>query len=145
MEASADRVSQQEMTLRHTPLARSSARQGSQRIEPDAKVLLQSLPSGACFWLSLETPSILGRNASSPQEDALDLSHLAYRHPLSRRHCVLRRCGVRLTVTDLGSAYGTYLNGDRLLPGQEYEVANGDRLVLGTLHLAIYFVDLRRM
>ena len=144
MEASADRVIKTEMMLHHAPLTRSGAHQGSQRIERDAKVLLQSLPSGACFWLSLESPIILGGNASFPQEDALDLSHLAYRHHLSGRHCALQRCGVRLTVTDLESAYGTYLNGDRLLPGQEYEVANGDRLVLGTLHLAIYFVDLRQ-
>jgi pSer/pThr/pTyr-binding forkhead associated (FHA) protein len=144
MEASADSVGKTEMKLRHTPLARSSARQGSQRIERDTKVLLQSLPSGACFWLALETPIILGRNANPAEEDVLDLAYLDYRHHLSTRHCALRRCGGHLTVTDWGSAYGTYLNGDRLLPGQEYGVANGDRLVLGSLHLAIYFVDLRR-
>jgi pSer/pThr/pTyr-binding forkhead associated (FHA) protein len=142
MEASADRVSKPDMTPRHTPLTRSIARRDGQRIEQDTKVLLQSLPSGACFWLSLETPIILGRNASFRQEDGLDLSHFAYRHHLSRRHCALQRCGARLIVTDLGSAYGTYLNGERLLPGQEYGVADGDRLVLGTLHLAVYFVDL---
>lgn len=56
MEASADRVGKTEMKLRHTPLARPSACQGSQRLECDAKVLLQCLPSGACFWLALETP-----------------------------------------------------------------------------------------
>ena len=144
MEASADRLSRTGITLRHTPLARSGARQSGQRIEPGVKVLLQSLPSGACFWVSLETPTILGRNASLPQGDALDLSHLDNRHHLSTRHCTLQRRGARLTVTDWGSAYGTYLNGDRLLPGQEYGVADGDRLVLGTLHLAVYFIDLGR-
>jgi hypothetical protein len=143
MEASAGRLSKTEMTLRHTPLARSSASQSGQRVEPDTKILLQCLPSGACFWLSLEIPTILGRNASFPQEDALDLSHLDYRQHLSNRHCTLQRRGVHVTVTDWGSAYGTYLNGERLLPGHEYGVADGDRLVLGTLHLAVYFVDLR--
>jgi hypothetical protein len=143
MEASAGRLSKTEMTLRHTPLARSSASQSGQQVEPDTKILLQCLPSGACFWLSLEIPTILGRNASFPQEDALDLSHLDYRQHLSNRHCTLQRRGVHVTVTDWGSAYGTYLNGERLLPGHEYGVADGDRLVLGTLHLAVYFVDLR--
>ena len=142
MEASVDRLRRTGITLRHTPLARSGARQNGQRIEAGVKVLLQCLPSGACFWLSLEHPTILGRNASFPQGDALDLSHLDNRHHLSSRHCTLQRRGTRLIVTDWGSAYGTYLNGERLLPGEEYGVTDGDRLVLGTLHLAVYFVDL---
>jgi pSer/pThr/pTyr-binding forkhead associated (FHA) protein len=142
MDARAEGANRTELTLRHTPLTRSGVSHGSQRIERGAKVLLQCLPSGACFWLSLDNPIILGRNDSFPEENILDLSHLDCRHHLSSHHCTLRRHGVRLTVTDWGSAFGTYLNGDRLLPGQEYRVADGDRLVLGTLHLAVYFINL---
>jgi pSer/pThr/pTyr-binding forkhead associated (FHA) protein len=144
MEASTDGTNKTELTLRHTPLTRSGVSQGSQQIERGAKVLLQCLPSGACIWLSLDNPITLGRNDSFPEENTLDLSHLDNRHHLSRHHCMLRRHGLRVTVTDWGSAFGTYLNGEKLLPGQEYGVADGDRLVLGTLHLAIYFVNLRR-
>ena len=142
MEASTDRANKTDLTLRHTPLTRSGVSQGNQKVERDTKVLLQCLPSGACIWLSLDNPIILGGNESFPEADILDLSYLDNRHHLSKHHCTLRRRGLCVTVTDWGSAYGTFLNGDRLLPGMEYAVADGDRLVLGTLHLAVYFINL---
>ncbi len=47
----------------------------------------------------------------------------------SRRHAVLRRAGQRLTVTDLGSANGTFLNGERVEGSRVLNV--DDRLFIG--------------
>jgi predicted component of type VI protein secretion system len=47
----------------------------------------------------------------------------------SRRHAVLRRSGQRLTVTDLGSANGTFLNGERVEGTRLLSV--DDRLFIG--------------
>ena len=56
-------------------------------------------------------------------------------HPLhiSRKHVELRLCpeGKRLTVRDLRSANGSFLNGDRL-GLEETEWTGGDRLQIGT-------------
>jgi hypothetical protein len=47
----------------------------------------------------------------------------------SRRHAVLRRAGQRVTVTDLGSANGTFLNGERVEGTKLLSV--DDRLFIG--------------
>ena len=47
---------------------------------------------------------------------------------LSRRHCRLVRAGDEITLTDLGSLNGTFVNG---VPVRERQLAHGDRLRLG--------------
>jgi len=97
-------------------------------------VVLQVLPSDAQLWLSLDHPVTLGRTTLVNREDLLDLTSLdGYRLGISRRHCCLERRDTSLTLTDLGSANGTYLN------GEVYVVADGDQLILGMLHMTIFF------
>jgi len=57
-------------------------------------------------------------------------------HPADRgvstQHAVLRIHDSVLTVTDLGSTNGTYLNGDnRLAEGEETPLVDGDRIHIG--------------
>ncbi|WP_101952505.1 FHA domain-containing protein [Mycobacterium sp. 3519A] len=57
-------------------------------------------------------------------------------HPVDRgvssQHAVLRIHQSVLTITDLGSTNGTYLNGDnRLAEGEETPLADGDRIHIG--------------
>jgi pSer/pThr/pTyr-binding forkhead associated (FHA) protein len=42
-------------------------------------------------------------------------------------------------VMDLGSRNGTYVNGRLLRPHEEHVLAHGDELVLGTLHVILFF------
>lgn len=52
---------------------------------------------------------------------------------VSGRHCQLTVDGGRLFVRDLGSTYGTYLNGNnRLQPNQYYPLKAGDRIFIGS-------------
>jgi hypothetical protein len=122
------------------PLAVSAPRRGTTQLAPNTGVLFQVLPSSAQFWLSLEYPVTLGRTTLVNRDDLLDLTDLdGYRLGISRRHCRLERRDTRLALTDLGSANGTYLNGEPLVPHQVYLVADGDQLILGMLHLTIFF------
>lgn len=110
---------------------------------PGSPVLLQFLPSGVCITLPLDGPAILGRHAfaAAPGPDCLvDLVHLgAEKHGVSRHHCQLRRQGTHLILTDMGSTNGTYLNGERVSSHTPHRLSEGDRLILGTLHLVVFF------
>lgn len=51
---------------------------------------------------------------------------------VSALHCELRREGAGLSITDLGSSYGTFLNnGARLSPNAPYPIKSGDTFYLG--------------
>ena len=52
---------------------------------------------------------------------------------ISGRHCVVTMSGGQLTLTDLGSSYGTFLaGGQKLLPNQPVPLRPGDRFYLGS-------------
>ena len=126
--------------LRRSPLALPGHRLGSDRLTPDAPVTLQFLPSGICLTFGLKTPMIIGRSPGD-EHDFLDLTSLkAAQHGVSRRHCSLRRDGANLIVTDIASTNGTSVNGEALIPFRDYVIHDGDRLILGTLHVTVHFV-----
>lgn len=52
---------------------------------------------------------------------------------ISGRHCVVRLSGGQVTLTDLGSSYGTFLaGGQKLVPNQPVTLRMGDRFYLGS-------------
>ena len=52
---------------------------------------------------------------------------------ISGRHCVVALSGEQVTLTDLGSSYGTFLSGGkRLTPNQPVTLRMGDRFYLGS-------------
>ena len=59
---------------------------------------------------------------------------------VSKFHCVIRRVGNNLTISDSDSTNGTWLNGERLNNGDPRFLHDGDALFLGHLPLAVYFV-----
>lgn len=107
---------------------------------PERRVILQSLPSAICFPVNAAAPIILGRGAPSDGRAVLDLSPTkAYEHGVSRFHCLLQPQGANLFAMDLSSRNGTYLNDNVMQPMQQYALAHGDKLILGTLHLLVFF------
>ena len=56
---------------------------------------------------------------------------------VSRRHCFLRVGRDGVSVTDLDSSNGTYLNGQRIPSGRRAEVADGARLALGPVQFLV--------
>ena len=58
---------------------------------------------------------------------------------VSRQHLLIRNEGYFLTVVDLNSTNGSWLNGIQLLPNQKRLLRNGDLLQLGNLRLKVIF------
>ncbi len=99
---------------------------------------LQSQEPYAYLWLILngvealpmaldQDEAVIGRapdiSLSLGNSDAVGLA--------SRRHARFIRRGQRVLVEDIGSSHGTWINGTLLPPGQQQELASGDRIVLG--------------
>lgn len=59
---------------------------------------------------------------------------------VSRQHVAIKAGDNRLTVTDLNSANGTYINGHAVPPQKPTRIHDGDRLRLGKLELQLRFV-----
>lgn len=56
---------------------------------------------------------------------------------VSRRHCILRVVEEILSIEDLGSMNGSYLNGERVIGLKN--VQDGDRLEIGPVTFAVHY------
>jgi pSer/pThr/pTyr-binding forkhead associated (FHA) protein len=56
---------------------------------------------------------------------------------ISRLHCRVHQRGSTYLVEDIGSANGTFLNGERLTPYMPYPLENGDELQLGRFKIKV--------
>jgi pSer/pThr/pTyr-binding forkhead associated (FHA) protein len=82
---------------------------------------------------------ILGRHTPDESLDVVDLTkYNAHLLGVSRRHAMIRVLQDKYSLTDLGSANGTWLNENRLEPGRPYALTGGDQIRLGQLILFIY-------
>lgn len=59
---------------------------------------------------------------------------------VSRFHCVIKRSGTSLVISDHGSTNGTWVNGDKLINGDPRFLHDGDSIWLGRLPIVVYFV-----
>ncbi|MDX1991358.1 MAG: FHA domain-containing protein [bacterium] len=62
-----------------------------------------------------------------------------YNMGISRRHAALELIGKRLSIRDLKSSNGTYLNGVRLDAYEPHQLRDGDQVRLGSLVLRVFF------
>ena len=65
----------------------------------------------------------------------VDLQTVAQGKTISRRHAYLRNRQGTFTIEDLKSLHQTQLNGITLTPHQEYDLADGDLLHLGSIEV----------
>jgi len=108
-------------------------------IAVDAWGSLHLLDSGQILQLADREEFTLGRvSEGQPIMPDVDLSpYQAYSGGVSRLHASIRRSGRRVTIMDLGSANGTYVNGKRLTSNVERLVNHGDVIALGKLKFQI--------
>jgi hypothetical protein len=129
--------------LGRTPTVVPSQPGQTTTFSPHTCALLQVLPSGACVTLDVKRSLLLGRYRKPAPDVAAQVFDLtpyrAREHGVSRQHCLLKLRDDRLMITDLGSTNGTYLNGKRLAAHTDLVVADGDKLILGSLHLTVFF------
>ncbi len=71
----------------------------------------------------------------------IDLSAFhAHNRGVSRKHARITLQNTRLSVADLGSTNGTYVNNSKLEPNVEYPLKEGDDLRLGFLSLRVTLI-----
>ena len=80
--------------------------------------------AGTCFEIPAGSAKVLGRNPA--KSDLL----LKQYETVSGAHCRIACCGDYITVTDLNSTNGTYVNGVRLTPNQAVSAQNGANVYL---------------
>jgi hypothetical protein len=91
--------------------------------------------------LDITREAVLGRYSERNKEQPrIDLTQYSgYEKGVSRLHAVLRREGNGLSIEDLGSSNGTFVNSSRLAPYTRYGLQSGDRIKLGQVFVEIYF------
>jgi len=92
------------------------------------------------FSLKGKAEFFLGRNAKgTPDPIDFDLEPFqGYAKGVSRIHAKITISGTLVTITDLRSSNGTYLNQKRLMPNKSYTLAHGDIVSLGSLILQFH-------
>ena len=113
----------------------------SARFEQGSSILVRIRDYPDAIRLDAQDEILLGR--SDPKSDAIPTFDLApfdgAEQGVSRRHAVIQRSEDTLTLTDLGSTNGTFLNGQRLVASQPRVVRDGDEIRIGRLVLHIFF------
>ena len=114
---------------------------GTARFEKDAAIIMHIRDASEPLTFQPEVQTVLGRvDNSSSQKPDLDLTpYGALEKGVSRIHAAICRNDDTLTLVDKGSANGTHLNGQRLIPNQPRVLRDGDEIRLGKLIAHIYF------
>ena len=92
------------------------------------------------LMMTEQSVTVLGRSdlRSSGFKPDVDLTPYGARERgVSRAHVRLHISSGKLFVTDLYSANGTFMGGEKLDPEKPYELHNGDELVLGALSMRV--------
>ncbi len=121
------------------PAPSHPAASGLPPMPTDAKVALFLQDANEVLPLIDREEITLGRAIEGqPIIPDLDLTpYNGYEKGVSRLHASIKIDGNLVTVTDLGSANGTRVNGSKLLPNQSQMIAHGDMLTLGKLQTQI--------
>jgi pSer/pThr/pTyr-binding forkhead associated (FHA) protein len=93
------------------------------------KPVLLTHEGGWSIWIAPGDDLVLGRGADT----AAPIPHIA----TDRRHARLRYEGASVTVEDLGSTSGTYVNGE--LVREPHPLADGDVLKIGPFEVSVQF------
>lgn len=84
--------------------------------------------------------TVLGRADPTDHAFKPDLDYGPYggiRYGVSRRHALLRPEEDSLNIFDQSSTNGTWVNGQRLMPGQGLPLSDGDIIELGALRMTL--------
>ncbi|MEN4012780.1 MAG: FHA domain-containing protein [Bellilinea sp.] len=111
----------------------------STAIGVEAVMSLQMIETGRTIHLSGKPEFSLGRIAEGqPILPDVDLSEFeAYSQGVSRLHAAIKVGSQRVSIMDLGSANGTRVNGQKIVPHVDYPIKHGDMVALGKLKIQI--------
>ena len=101
------------------------------------KISLQILDGGQFISLAERKEFTVGRvsDGQSVMPD-IDLTpYSAYENGVSRLHAVIKKSNNNISLMDLGSSNGTYLNGTRLTPERDYALQHSNIISFGKLKI----------
>jgi hypothetical protein len=106
---------------------------------PETSVSLKVLDSGMVLPLEGGLEFTLGRvSGNQPILPDIDLTpYQAYEGGVSRLHSTIKIEKTAVTVTDLGSANGTRVNGKKISPHTPLPLENGDIISMGKFKLQV--------
>jgi len=124
-----------------TPPPYGHATWGTARFDENSWIVLHVRDAPQPIVVRPDRQIILGRyDANNAIHPDVDLEAFgALDKGVSRIHASITRNDDTLVLTDLRSANGTLLNGQRLIPEQPRVLRDGDEIRLGKLVLHIYF------
>jgi pSer/pThr/pTyr-binding forkhead associated (FHA) protein len=105
----------------------------------EAKVSLNIVNSGEILPLKSQKEITLGRvSGGQPIIPDIDLTpYKAYEGGVSRMHASIRISEDEVSITDLGSANGTRINGRKITSHISYPIKHGDILTLGKFKIQV--------
>jgi hypothetical protein len=108
---------------------------------PSKGIVLINLEDGQPVAMLEKDAFILGRASSEikTQVPLVDLTSLGLDYGISRTHALIRQTENGYQITDLDSSNGTWLENERLIPKQSYEVESGNRVRMGRLNMLVYY------
>lgn len=114
---------------------------GSFRADSSLIFHVRDFPEPLSVKPNSSTQLVIGRiDPNTGARPDVDLApYGAQEKGVSRSHATLRRVEMSMTLTDLGSVNGTYLNGQRLIAQQPRMLRDGDELRVGKLVMHVYF------
>lgn len=125
-----------------TQVKTAQLQQGTAYFHPQARLFLQAI-GGKIIPVSLTPgmPIIVGRDFDATDPRQVDLSELgAKEFGVSRRHLQIELRDNAIYALDLGSTNGTFINRERLLPGQPTQVRNRAAIQMGVLIMRALFM-----
>jgi pSer/pThr/pTyr-binding forkhead associated (FHA) protein len=119
-----------------TPLTESES-----VFDGETKLHIQVEGSGQPIVVAPHVKTTIGRrDPTSGDAPDIDLStYAAYQMGVSRTHAIIELSENHLTLHDLGSRNGTFINGQRITPERPQLLHNGDEVRLGKMVLRLSF------
>ncbi|MFZ4645812.1 MAG: FHA domain-containing protein [Gemmataceae bacterium] len=81
-------------------------------------------------------PNIIGRSDAKPVDVDLECQEDPKRIWVSRQHAVIHVAD-QVSIEDLNSSNGTYVNRERIFPGQKHPIVIGDMIQIGGVQLKL--------
>jgi pSer/pThr/pTyr-binding forkhead associated (FHA) protein len=116
---------------------------GNALLQKQTTVLFALIGTEIVLALQIADRLVIGRqDFDTGVEVDIDLvPYGAVEKGVSRRHACLYRTPRTMSLIDLNSSNGTYLNGTRLVPHQPRLLRDGDAICFGNMRFHIHFAD----
>jgi pSer/pThr/pTyr-binding forkhead associated (FHA) protein len=104
-----------------------------------ARIMVHIIDNGKLIPVTDKTEFTVGRaSEGQPITPDVDLGEFnAFDYGVSRLHIVVRLTGEKLTIMDLGSSNGTFINAVRMPINSEHTVTSADIISLGKFRIQI--------